>query len=300
MAKFGTAPALALALVVAATGIWEGNSAWGQGPVRKLDLPRILDRIADQAEAFRRVAPSVLAEETLEQRVKLSPDNPNFITHEIVSEYGYGGTPEAPNAIHEIRKVISSDGKQVTTTAKARQAMTLGLHSADDKLKKRLLEDFEKHGLRGAVTDFGQVILLFSARHRKDYEFELAGQKLIGTDQVTVLDYKQVGGSSGVTMFRGNAEDKQPLQGQILVRKTDGMPMRITMSSTASTADGPLKDELSVDYEESSLGCILPSTVVHRESFHDVVVSENTFRYGPFRQMEDGRKLQIPESVKPK
>jgi hypothetical protein len=271
-----------------------------QGPARKLDLPRILERIADQAEAFRRVAPTVLAEETLEQRVKLTPESPDFVSHEVVSEYGYGGVPEAPKSIHEIRKVISSDGKQVTTTAKARQAMTLGLHGDDDKLKKRLLEDFEKHGLRGAVTDFGQVILLFSARHRKDYEFKMAGEKLIGTDKVTVVEYKQVGGSGGVTLFRGNAEAKQPVQGEILVRKTDGLPLRITMTSLATTAEGPVKDELSVDYDGSSLGCILPVTVVHRESLKDIVVSENTFRYGPFRRMEGGEKLQVPESVRAK
>jgi hypothetical protein len=271
-----------------------------QGPARKLDLPRILERIADQAEAFRRVAPTVLAEETLEQRVKLTPESPDFVSHEVVSEYGYGGVPEAPKSIHEIRKVISSDGKQVTTTAKARQAMTLGLHSDDDKLKKRLLEDFEKHGLRGAVTDFGQVILLFSARHRKDYEFEMNGEKLIGTDKVTVIEYKQVGGSGGVTLFRGNAEAKQPVQGEILVRKTDGLPLRITMTSLATTVEGAVKDELSVDYDESLLGCILPATVVHRESLKDIVVSENTFRYGPFRRMEGGEKLQVPESVRAK
>jgi hypothetical protein len=291
MKKAGTAAAL----IWAATGICAA-----QGPARKLDLPHILERISDQAEAFRRVAPTVLAEETLEQKVKLTPESPDFVTHEVVSEYGYGGLPEAPKAIHEIRKVIKSDGKQVTTTAKARQAMTLGLHSADDKLKKRLLEDFEKHGLRGAVTDFGQVILLFSLRHRKDYEFEIAGEKLMGTDKVTVLDYKQTGGAEGIILFRGNAESKEPVQGQILVRKSDGLPLRITMNSVATTAEGPVKDELSVDYDESPLGCILPANVVHREYLKDVVVSENTFRYGPFRKMDGGTKLEIPESVRVK
>jgi hypothetical protein len=123
---------------------------------------------------------------------------------------------------------------------------------------------------------------------------------LIGTDKVTVVEYKQVGGSGGVTLFRGNAEAKQPVQGEILVRKTDGLPLRITMTSLATTAEGAVKDELSVDYDESPLGCILPATVVHRESLKDIVVSENTFRYGPFRRMEGGEKLQIPESVRTK
>ncbi len=43
--------------------------------------------------------------------------------------YALGSLPEAPSVIHEIRKVVSVDGKQVTSRAKAREAMTLGLHS---------------------------------------------------------------------------------------------------------------------------------------------------------------------------
>jgi len=268
------------------------QNVYSQGPARKLGLAQILNRIAQQADAFRKTAPGVLAEETLSQKTRHvdKAGKVGFVTHEVVSEYAYGGLPDAPTVIHEIRKVISVDGKQVTSVAKARQMMKNGLKSGDDALKKSLLEDFEKHGLHGAVTDFGQVILLFSARHQKDYEFEPGEEKVLGTDRVLVLKYKQVGGTGGVTVFRGKGEEKTALEGELLVRETDGMPLRVTMSAVHSSQDGDIKDTLQVDYADSGLGCVVPVSVLHQEYFKDELMTENLFRYSPFRRIGDDAK----------
>lgn len=264
-------------------------AAFAQGPARKLGLPQLLNRVAAQAEAFRKLAPTMLADETLSQRTRRQGSS-EYETHEVVSIYAFGGLPEAPTVIHEIRKVISVDGKQVTSRAKAREAMTLGLHSADDKLKKRLLEDFEKHGLRGAVTDFGQVILLFSARRQKDYTFERAGDQVVGVDRALVLKYKQTGGTGGVMIFHGNSADKEVLQGELLVRESDGMPLRVTMTSTVTTKGAETKDTLEVNYTDSGLGCVMPVSAQHREYFKTDVLSENTFQFGQFRKIGDEAK----------
>jgi hypothetical protein len=261
--------------------------ALAQGPARKLSLSQLLSRVADQAESFRKMAPTMLADETLTQRTRRAGAAAEYVTHEVVSVYAYGGLPEAPTVIHEIRKVISVDGKQVTSRAKAREAMTLGLHSEDDKLKKKLLEDFEKNGLRGAVTDFGQVILLFSARHQKDFQFEQAGDQVVGVDKALVLKYKQTGGAGGVMVFRGNNAEKQALQGELLVRESDGMPLRVTMTSTITSKGAETKDMLEVNYIDSGMGCVVPSSVQHREYFKTDVLSENSFQYGPFRKIGD-------------
>jgi hypothetical protein len=260
-----------------------------QGPARKLGLAQILSRVADQAEAFRKIAPTFLAEETLAQKTR-KQEKGDYETHAVVSEYAYGGLPGAPAAIHEIRKVISVDGKEVTSLAKARQAMTVGLQSSDDKTKKKLLEDFEKHGLRGAVTDFGQVILLFSARHQKDYEFEQAGEKVVGTDRALILKYKQVGGKGGVMVFRGNGAEKQALQGELVVRETDGLPLQVTMTAVQSSESGDMQDTLLVDYTDSGLGCVVPASVLHQEYLKDELVAQNSFRYGRFRRVEASPK----------
>lgn len=264
-----------------------------QGPRRKLELPQILDRLGQQALAFGKIAPTTIAEETLEQRTrKPTPDAIDFDTHEVVSAYGFAGLKDAPAALHEVRKVISVDGKQVTTLAKARQTLTLGLQSADDKLKKKLLEDFEKHGLRGAVTDFGQIILLFSPRHLKEYEFQIAGDREIGADSCILLTYKQTTGSSGVTIFRGNAMERDPLRGEVFVRKSDALPLRIGL--TIVTKNGVVKDESTVDYAESPFGSLLPVSVVHREYVKDDLMSENVFRYGTFRKLEGDESMKLP------
>jgi hypothetical protein len=263
-----------------------------QGPARKLGLAQILNRVARQADAFRKTAPGVVAEETLSQKTRQldKAGKVRYVTHEVVSEYAYGALPEAPAVIHEIRKVISVDGKQVTTVAKARQMMKNGLKSGDDVLKKSLLEDFEKHGLRGAVTDFGQVILLFSARHQKEYEFEPGEERVLGTDRVLVLKYKQVGGKGGVTVFRGKGEEKTALEGELLVRETDGLPLRVTMSAVHPSQDGDTKDTLQVDYTDGGIGCVVPVSVLHQEYFKDELLTENSFRYSPFRRIGEDAK----------
>jgi len=263
--------------------------ALGQGPARKLGLAQLLKRVAEQAEIFRKTAPGILSEETLSQKSR-DPAAGKYVTHEVTSVYGYGGLPEAPTVIHEIRKVISVDGKQVTSAAKARQSMEAGLKSGDDSLKKKLLVDFEKHGLRGAVTDFGQVILLFSARRQKDYEFEQGQETVIGMDRAMVLKYKQVGGTGGVTVFRGAGTEKKPLEGELTVRESDGIPLRVTMTAVHSSDEGDTKDTLQVDYVETALGCVAPTSVVHQEYFKTALLAENSFRYGPFRRIGDDTK----------
>jgi hypothetical protein len=264
------------------------HPVFAQGPARKLGLRQLLIRLGEQVEAFRNSAPKAIADETLEQRSRGTGSPPVFTTRTVVSIYGYGGLPGAPAAIHEFRKVVSVDGKELTSRSKAREAISVGLKSDDDKARKKLLEDFQKHGLHGAVTDFGQVILLFSARRQKDYEFEAAGERQAGTDRALVLNYKQVGGNGGIMLFRGTKEDKQALQGELLLRETDGAPLRVTMTVTTSSNGVDTKDVLEVNYTDSALGCVFPVTVSHQEFVKDELVSENKFQYGPFRPIGEG------------
>src|SRR6185369_6125830 len=142
------------------------------------DLQSMLGRVSEEAEVFAHSARAVLSEETLRQRTRKTPvrflprvgeaatkpPKEEFLTREIVSEYGYSSFKDSPAALHEFREVTSVDGRKVQAQEKARRTLTLGVKSADDNLKKQMLRDFEKHGLTGAVTDFGQLILLFTKR----------------------------------------------------------------------------------------------------------------------------------------
>jgi hypothetical protein len=280
------------------------------------ELPKMTGRIAEEAEVFAHIARAVLSEETLEQRtrkpltrfhprvvdpVKQAPKD-EFLTREIVSEYGYSSFKDSPAVLHEFRTVISVDGKKVLAVEKARRSLTLGVKSTDDGDKKQMLRDFEKHGLIGAATDFGQLILLFTKRRLADYQFALAGQDRIGADTATVLSFKQKSGQESLTIFAGNAALRSQLQGFVWVRNPDYVPLRIRLLS--SRKDGPyaINTEGTVDYAMSAYGCILPAAVVHRDTIAGKLITENIYRYTPFRKFgaESELKFDVPADAPPK
>src|SRR5579863_5803160 len=149
---------------------------------------RMTARLAEEADAFRRLAPQVLGEETLVQRAEKPPPRfrprvgkaataplqPVWQQRQIVSEYGFGtlggeqGGGEQgggeQGALHELRQVVSVDAKKVRDTGTAQRTLARILALKDDAKEKELLKEFEKAGLVGAATDFGQLILLFTPR----------------------------------------------------------------------------------------------------------------------------------------
>src|SRR5579863_584186 len=128
--------------------------AWPQQPPAPAPTPAPIPpiitamtaRVAEEAEVFARSARAVLSEETLRQRARKpgsrfrarvgEPPKDEFVTREVVSEYGYGSYKDSPNALHEFRTVVTIDGKKYQTLEKARRALSLGVTSADDELKK--------------------------------------------------------------------------------------------------------------------------------------------------------------------
>lgn len=279
------------------------------------EIPKMTGRIAEEAEVFAHAARAVLSEEKLVQRTRkpVSRFHPRvvvpaqapkeeFLTREIVSEYGYSSFKDSPAALHEFRTVISVDGKRALTAEKARRTLTLGLTSTDDGAKKQMLRDFEKHGLIGAATDFGQLILLFTKRRLADYEFAVDGQGRIGADTATVLSFKQKSGQESLTIFAGNAALRSQLRGFVWVRNPDYLPLRISLLSARK--DGPLviTTEGTVDYAMSAHGCILPASVVHRDTAGGKLITENIFQYAPFRKFgsESELKFDVPVEAPPK
>jgi len=80
-------------------------------------LEQVLSRVSEEAEAFRLAAPRLLAREKLVQRVlqpparfrprlgnaPLEPPKPQYLTREVISEYGFASFRDAPGALHESR-----------------------------------------------------------------------------------------------------------------------------------------------------------------------------------------------------
>lgn len=261
-------------------------------------LPEILGRAAEEAAVFRRIAPQVVAEETLTQRALKAPPrfHPRFgaaaakpltparQTREIVSEYSFGTFQDAPGSLHEFRQVISVDGQAISAAAAARHSLALGLTSADDHARKRMLEDFQKYGLTDPIVDFGPLLLLFTKSQEGNYHFEPAGEDRIGADQVKIVSYTQVSGPGRMLVFQGRRAIHQPIQGRIYARVPDGLPLRITIVENRANGKTIFRDEAVVDYTPNAHGFLAPASVTHREFAADQLLVEDEFRYTTFKK----------------
>ncbi len=261
-------------------------------------LDECLEALARTAATFAATAPGLTAQETLDQRgrrgfietlrgkkgqiKKLDVTLPeDFRTHHVVSRYALAEIGEG-RVLHEIRTAVTIDGKNLATPDEASHALTIGLQSADDVTKRKLLEDLEHNQLEGAATDFGQLILLFDKRLQKDYDFALAGAQHPGGEPVVVLDYRQISGTQGLTVFKETTEDRQPATGQIWLRRTDLLTVRITMNTEESLSKKfTIRTEATVDYMPSPFG-LVPESVIHKQSLNSSLMVENDFHYTDF------------------
>jgi hypothetical protein len=274
----------------------------------QLPLNDILSRIAEEAEMFVRVAPQTLAEETLEQKalrppprfrpLASQPPKPRYQTREIISEYSYSSLKESPGVMHEFRQVISIDGRKINTPEKARHALSLGLRSEDDRLRKRMLEEFQKHGLIGAAVDFGQILLLFTKRRMNDYEFTVTGSERVGADATLVLYYRQIAGPDSFLVFEGAKSVHERLTGQVWVRQADGLPLRISMRSVWKEGQHVVRHEASIEYTPAPFGIVVPAAVKHSEYWDNLLRVENVFRYSPFKKFRAASIMKF-ETVPP-
>ena len=302
-------------LLVPATALLA--AAWGLQPAPPpLDptLAGILDRVSEEAEVFRATAPRMIAEETLDQRALKPPrrfrprlgsaalqaPKPEYRTRSIVSEYGFSAFRDAPNAPHEFRQVISVDGRPVASRESARRTLTVGLRSEDDALKKRMLEDFEKHGLRGAVADFGQILLLFGRRRLEDYTFRLEGSGQAGPDAAIILGFQQRSGAGALLIFEKTKAIHQPLEGQLWVRRSDSRPLRVVLRSSTQEGARVTRYEATVDYALGPRGVLEPVSVVYRQFSGADLMVLNVFQYSPFRLFSAESEMKFEEPAPPK
>lgn len=255
-----------------------------------------LDRLAQEAAAFQQIAPNLIARETLKQRA-IKPHKkrlhlnsgdpeaaaPEWQRREIVSEYGYLSLAANPNALREFRKPVRVDGRDLPAAGSvAKLAATL--RASNDDAKRRLLEDFEKLGLVGTVTDCGQMILLFTRASLDRYEFQSGGQRMVGADRALIINYEQREGPEGLTIWEGRKQVRQRMRGELWFRESDLLPLRITLVSVRGEKDKAVREEAQTDYEMSRFGTLAPTAVVHREFRAGGLNAENLFTYDDFRK----------------
>ena len=275
------------------------------------DTPANLLRVAEEADAFQENISKTVSTETLVQRTLLPPSRfqprvgasattPPKIrerVREIVSEYSVGGLHDSDSHdLVEFRQVISVDGKPVQTVENARRALSLNIRSADDQLRKRMLEDFAKHGLVDVATEYGLILLAFTKRGQENIEFGPGVEGQIGADAVITLPWKQKTSEGGELEFHGRQSARRALTGTLWVRASDSLPLRIqAWAESVDRAHHLIRDEAVVEYVRSPRGFLTPASVVHRHLVDGIVATENLYRYEPFKLFTSDAEIKFTE-----
>ncbi len=276
-------------------------------------LNAILERVSEEAEAFHNAAPRIVGHEVLRQkaarrksrfRLRIGQDalqRPpvKFEEKEIVSEYGFATFPEAPESLHELRHVVSVDGRQVSDQTKARETLTLGLSGRDDRIKKKLLRQFERYGLAGAATDFGQLVLLFRRRHLPNYEFQVLRESFLGASRVKILGFRQREGLESLTIFEGRSATQAKLEGELWVREADFVPLRITLSTAVADGGHQVEHRGAVDYFRSSYGVLLPASVQYEKLIDGELAVENVSAYSSYQMFSVDTEIRFTPAEVP-
>jgi len=259
---------------------------------------KMMARVSEEAEAFQRLASEVLGEETLHQRsmkpagrfhprIGNAAPQPEYRERTIVSEYGLTAFGGDSSSLHEVRQVTSVDGKKIENTKKAQAALAKAITATDDARKKELLKQFEKYGLLGAVTDYGQALLLFTRRNMERYEFIASGTNSLNGQPVLVFEYRQIDGSEAITVIeenRNNQVKRMRIEGELWVASDSFVPVRIIMVATQGQEPDRVKEEASIDYAMSAYGALLPLKTQHQETRGGKITAENQFVYSNFKK----------------
>lgn len=274
-------------------------------------LTAILSRVAEEASVFQQNIPRALTQETLEQHAAMPPSRfhprigsaatapakPRIQIRRIVSEYSIGKLNDSdPNNLVEFRQVISVDGRPVQTAEHARHALSLGIQSQDDRVRKRMLEDFAKNGLVDIATDYALILLDFTRRGLQNMEVAADGEAQVGADAALILRWKQTSGAEGELEFHGREATRRAMQGRLWVRKSDGLPLRIEAVVQHADRDRhTTADQGTVEYVQSAHGFLTPVSVVHRHIVDNQLVTENVYRYEPFKLFISDAEIKFTE-----
>jgi hypothetical protein len=288
-----------------------------QAPAPPPTVPEILARVAEEAEVLEQNAPKALTQETLEHRTMVRPTRsglrvgkaatvapkPRLLVREVISEYSVGTLKESDSPdLVEFRQVVSVDGRRMQTAEHARHALSLGIQSPDERVRKRMLEDFARHGLVDVATDYGLILLAFTKRGLGNMQIKPAGETRVGAEDALIFSWRQTSAAGGELEFFGNQFVRRPLQGMLYVRKSDGLPLRVQAWAEHPDAKRTIRDEAAVDYALSAHGFLMPASVVHRHLVDGELKTENLYRYEPFKLFSADAEIkftEVPETPAP-
>lgn len=285
------------------------QAAFAQPEVRE-----ILSRVAEEAEVLQQNAAKAVTTETLEQRALLPPtrfrprrgtiaaDTPQvrIAVREVVSEYSVGALRESESRnLVEFRQVVTVDGRRVRTPESARRTLSMGIQTEDDRIRKRMLQEFASLGLVDIATDYGLILLAFSKRGQGNMVIEPVGESRMGVDDAVVLRWQQTSSAEGQLEFRGRNVARHAMAGDLWVRKSDGLPLRVRAVVEHGDGKRTIRDEASVEYALSVHGFLTPASVVHRHVVDGQLLTENHYRYEAFKLFSADIDIKFTEVTDP-
>jgi len=272
--------------------------------------PGPLTRVAKEAETLAAKIPAAISRETLEQRTlralrpsaESSPAQPGDLrlTRTIVSEYTVAPLKDSPsNELVEFRQVVSVNGRPVQSSDSARHALSLGVLTAGESARKRMLEDFAKNGLVDVATDYAMVLLAFTTSGQENLKILPSGEDRVGSDDALIFAWAQSAPGGGQLSFEGKQSARSPLAGKLWVRRSDGLPLRVWVWAVQNTPSHSFRDEATVDYVMSARGFVAPVSVLHHHLVDGQLRTENLYRYEPFKLFGADTEVRYPGAQPP-
>ena len=268
-------------------------------------LDQALAAIARAAAQLLETAPRFGSQETLKQKAIVTPrrtpaadpgnragpaqapDRTN--DRQILSAYALCGRGPHPQSLQEIRVVYESQGKTILPRAKA-WAELKEAALTNFALRPELRGEFERESLGETAVDFGQLLLLFQKTSLPKYTFALLKSELVGADAALVISFAQQSGAASLHLNEAGKRSQARLEGQIWVRATDYLPLRIILRAERDRKKVRLRDEVHVDYELHQGATLLPASVSHRRYLDDQLRAENIYQYAEWLALDESQK----------
>jgi hypothetical protein len=286
-------------MFVVVLGVLILSTAFAQSPTSQ-QTRAVLARLGKEADRFERNAHRFTGTETLRQ---VQPDGTRYDTgprgittklpeviREVVSEYGYISSDEPGGSLKEVRLILTVDRLKWKQGKKDLNSLADRIGTRDGKNPAKTLESYEDYGLRGFLSDAGQIILLFSRGAVEKYEFSFDRIENAGIfGQMWVYKYLQIDGGQALTIYGGKEPIRHRMRGEYWVRAVDTTPYRVTLDSTHLMGESEVRDVTMVDYQMSRWGLLLPSKIDHRQFVDKQPFVIDEFTYSDFKQSQPGR-----------
>ena len=149
------------------------------------------------------------------------------------------------------------------------------------------------------ATDYAMILLAFTKRGLEQLQFGTLRKGQVGAEDALVLDWRQTTAAAGQLEFRGKQHRPPRLARGLWVRRSDGLPLRI--QAWSEHADSKTSHPRRGDHRICRLphGFLAPASVVHRHIVDGELITENLYRYEPFRLFTAETQIKFTELPDP-